>query len=95
MAATQIAAEALHEDVLQGAAADQPQRIARRIDDRQGEEGLVLRGQQAIRDIRDAHPRRQRRDRFEQARQSAGSGHWQALSGSGKPPFKQRQVAIV
>ena len=75
--AAQIATEALHKDVLQGGATDQAQRPAGAIYNGQREKSFELRRQQTIRHISDAHVCSQRRNRLEQARERAGSGHGQ------------------
>ncbi|MNC35286.1 hypothetical protein D3C75_837630 [compost metagenome] len=75
LAAVQVAAEAHHEDVLQGVAADQAERTASGVDHRQGQEVLALGGEQAVGDIGDAGVRRQWRHGHEQLCQRAGGGH--------------------
>ncbi|MNT70996.1 hypothetical protein D3C72_2094360 [compost metagenome] len=75
LAAVQVAAEAHHEDVLQGVAADQAERTASGVDHRQGQEVLALGGEQAVGDIGDAGVRLQRRHGLEQVRQGASGGH--------------------
>ncbi|MDT4845034.1 hypothetical protein FQZ97_790090 [compost metagenome] len=74
-AAPEVAAETLHEDVLQRVAADQPQRQALLVHHRQRQESLVFRGQQAIGDITDTHVRGQRLHGLEQASQTAFGCH--------------------
>lgn len=74
-AAPEVAAEALHEDVLQGVAAHQADGPAA-FHHREGQEAAVLGSQQLVRHIADAQARRQRRHRSEQAFQRVFGCHW-------------------
>lgn len=80
MAAPEVAAETLHEDVLEGVAADQAEDPALVVDHRQREEGTVLRHQQAVGDVADAHRRSQGFHRAQQTGQRARR-HRQPLAG--------------